>query len=782
MNEHFVLNPPSLFRPKHHPNHRLRPLVFRADGDEPYYSSRRWGLRKKLIVWLFLPTALILFSVALVTFFAYQEVTEDLVMDRNRELTRLSASQFAGMLDSYVNQLDALSRSAQILYDDPIMQQAGLSEARNKLTIFEGGVVLLDPFGTVIAAEPVRADIVGKNWLNRAYIRDLRRTNSATFSDLLYDGLDSRESVGLATPVIGPNHRLAGILVGFMRLDNVKSGAFYDALGRLSIGNRGDVYLVDSRGRVLYHSGSVAAGTDLSDNMAVRNSLQGKVGIEHITANAQRSIVAGYAPIPDANWGLIIEEDWQSLMDTSQRYFQMPLLLLLLGLVIPSIVVAVGVRHITQPLTELTDAAERIADGNFSRTFIRPTGDEVQSLAEQFNKMAMRLQQSYAQLEHRVTERTKELSALNKISAAVSQSLELNQTLDAALTETLEVMDIEAGGIYLLADSKETLTLAANSGLQPSLVKEIETMRVGEGFSGRAVSEDRTIVTNDLGGDPHLLCEAIRKSGLRSIAVVPLRSKEQVLGTIFTITHGYREFTDQDIELLTSIGHQVGIAVDHALLYKKAQKLAASEERGRLARELHDSVTQSLYSLTLLAEGWRRMAKQGELTDLDEPLLELGQLGQQALKEMRLLVYELRPPTLEHDGLVPALQQRLSAVEKRSGVETTLNAQELWDLSQEIEDGVYRIAQEALNNTLKHAAATEVSISIQEEDENLTMQIIDNGCGFDLKKVHSSGGMGLTNMRERCRRLNGIFKLDTKQGNGTTIDIQIPLAHGSAVD
>ena len=779
MNEHIALNSSSIFRS----NNRLNPLVFRTNGDLPYGSKMRWGLRKKLIVWLFLPTALILFAVALVTFFAYQRVTEELVMERNQELTRLFASQYAGTLDAYSDRLDTLSRSEQIGHEDPVIQQTAVLRASNKLALFDGGLVIVDAFGSVVATAPERPEIIGKSWSNRPYIRELRQTLSPTASNLTNDGFHGSESIGLAAPIIGPKGVLTGAIIGFLRLESTEANAFQDGIARMSIGDKGSAYIVDRAGRVLYHSGGVAPGTDLSDNVAVRNSLAGQVGVEHMNGSARRNIVAGYAPIPDTTWGLIIEEDWQTLMDAGQRHLQLPLLLLLLGLVIPSIVVAIGVRRITQPLTELTDAAERIADGNFSRTFIQPTGDEVQSLAEQFNKMAMRLQQSYAQLEQRVGERTKELSALNKISVAVSQSLELNQTLDSALTETLNVMDIEAGGIYLLADSEENLTLAAHKGLEPSLVEEINTLQIGEGFSGRVVSENRTIVANNLARDARLSSETMRKSGMRSIAAIPLRSKEQVVGTIFAITHKHREFTEQDIELLTSIGHQVGIAVDHALLYEKAQKLAAREERGRLARELHDSVTQSLYSLTLLAEGWRRMADQGELDDPREPLAELGQLGQQALKEMRLLVYELRPPALEHDGLVTALQQRLSAVEKRSGVETTMEAQELWDLPQEVEDGVYRIAQEALNNTLKHAAATEVSVAIREGGSKLTVQIADNGNGFDLKTVRNTGGMGLANMRERCRQLNGVFNLKTKPGNGTIIDIQIPLfLHGAAAD
>jgi nitrate/nitrite-specific signal transduction histidine kinase len=258
--------------------------------------------------------------------------------------------------------------------------------------------------------------------------------------------------------------------------------------------------------------------------------------------------------------------------------------------------VAVGVRRITKPVTELIGAAQEVAGGNFGQTITAPTGDEIEELAEQFNLMAAELQESYAHLERRVADRTKELAALNAIAGTVSQSLDLDEILDDALDKTLQVMEIEAGGIYLL-DVREpqsndeeagALAIAAQRGLSPQFVAEIDRLRAGEGFVGRVAQSGQPLVVRNVSTDPRLTRMMAREEGPRSLASVPLSSKGKVLGVLFAVTRGYREFTDQDVQLLTSIGHQIGMAVENARLFGQAeQRMGELEALYRADAELH---------------------------------------------------------------------------------------------------------------------------------------------------------------------------------------------------
>jgi signal transduction histidine kinase len=250
--------------------------------------------------------------------------------------------------------------------------------------------------------------------------------------------------------------------------------------------------------------------------------------------------------------------------------------------------------------------------------------------------------------------------------------------------------------------------------------------------------------------------------------------QERVIGLI---TVGRRQsggYGEEEVRLTTAFADQAALALENARLYQQAEQLAVMEERNRLARELHDSVTQSIYSLTLFAEVGRRSTEAGQVEQALDYLHRMGQVARQALREMRLLVYELRMPALESEGLVRALQHRLDAVEKRAGVEARVVADGVVELPPSVEEGLYRIAQEALNNSLKHAAASLVTVHIEAGDDMVELEVTDNGRGFDPDSLRDGGGMGLSNMRERTERLGGSLAIVSRSGTGTKIKASIP--------
>ena len=218
---------------------------------------------------------------------------------------------------------------------------------------------------------------------------------------------------------------------------------------------------------------------------------------------------------------------------------------------------------------------------------------------------------------------------------------------------------------------------------------------------------------------------------------------------------------------LVDISRQIEIA--------EAGARAALEERQRLARDLHDSVTQSLYSVTLLAEVARRRAQAGDAAATMEQINRLGELSQQCLREMRLLVYELRPAMVEEVGLIGALRQRLEAVEQRSGVSVQLVADDDRHIPPGVQNELFRVAEEALNNALKHAHASRLTVRLHTTAEQIELEIADNGRGFDPVAASGNGGQGLANMRERMARLGGCFVIDTAPGRETTIRVWLGL-------
>jgi signal transduction histidine kinase len=231
------------------------------------------------------------------------------------------------------------------------------------------------------------------------------------------------------------------------------------------------------------------------------------------------------------------------------------------------------------------------------------------------------------------------------------------------------------------------------------------------------------------------------------------------------------------MDLLLSVGEQIGGVFESAHLRAQAERLAVAEERNRLARALHDSVTQSLYSVTLFAEAGRNLAQTQAYQRASQYFDDVLQTGQQALKEMRLLVHNLRPSALEQEGLVRALQHRLNAVEGRAGIHHQLIVADDLKLPAEIEEALYHISQEALNNAIKHAFASEVTVEISQPDNDwVELHICDNGQGFDAETAAANGGLGLTSIRERVALLGGTVTYESAAEQGTRIVVQLPVS------
>jgi signal transduction histidine kinase len=206
----------------------------------------------------------------------------------------------------------------------------------------------------------------------------------------------------------------------------------------------------------------------------------------------------------------------------------------------------------------------------------------------------------------------------------------------------------------------------------------------------------------------------------------------------------------------------------------QAEELAIARERNRMARELHDSVAQTLYGLTLQAEAASRKLSAGQTDDATNYLREMRDSAQQTLQETRLLIFDLRPPILQNEGLVTALRARLESVESRSGFKTQINLQEVGELPGGIESGLYGIANEILNNVLKHAHATVIKVSLEKEAGNIVLEIGDNGVGFDLASAEAHGGLGLKNMKERAEQIGGVLQINSHAGKGTQVTVEVP--------
>ncbi|HMM95491.1 GAF domain-containing sensor histidine kinase [Phycicoccus sp.] len=266
--------------------------------------------------------------------------------------------------------------------------------------------------------------------------------------------------------------------------------------------------------------------------------------------------------------------------------------------------------------------------------------------------------------------------------------------------------------------------------------------------------------------------------------VVPLGTRGRCVGCLLLYVDAGREVDADEQAFLQAIADQTAVAVENARLYGEAEWHATLVERQRLARELHDSVSQALFSMTLHARtAERRLAAHGvpESDPLAVSLATLSDLARGALAEMRALIFELRPGSLEADGLVAALTRQAQAVTAREGLPIEVRGPtSRLPLEARAEEHLYRLVLEALNNTVKHAGASSASVdvTVDEAAQHLTVVVHDDGRGFDPAAV-AGGHLGQATMRDRAAAVGGDLTVRSAVGNGCTVTVVVPVAVGA---
>jgi signal transduction histidine kinase len=266
--------------------------------------------------------------------------------------------------------------------------------------------------------------------------------------------------------------------------------------------------------------------------------------------------------------------------------------------------------------------------------------------------------------------------------------------------------------------------------------------------------------------------DVIRAAGVASTIDVPITIGGKRFG-LFSIGWVERHYiTESEIRLANALAQRAAVAIENARLFERSQLAASLEERQRLARELHDSVSQALYGISLGTRTARTLIERNPAAAI-EPLDYVGTLAEAGLAELRALIFELRPESLAMEGLVAALEKQLAAVRARHGVEVRADLGLEPDLRLELKEVLYRVGQEALHNTVKHARATSVEVTISRDAGTVRLRIQDDGIGFDTHREFP-GHLGLRSMAERTARVGGKLTVQSTPGSGTTITLDVP--------
>jgi len=753
-------------------------------------KTKWWNsLRTKIIAWSFVPTVIILSAVAWFTFYSYQKVIGDLAIKQDWAIVQSKTQPlFNAFFDITNHIIVKIILQVDNQREAPLEVRAqNIIDHAQGIDIFDGGVYFVDAQGKVVKTHPDQPEVVGQDWSDTPQFRFMvDHPGKAAYSDLRYIESSGKEILCMSASMNGTQGEFAGADYYCFTIYPATQNAYYEsysnAYSKLDLGS--NVYMVDGNQRIIFSTDPSEMGKDLSGEAYLQQLLQSE-SMSGRFRKGEEDVLVSYVPLYTFSgslvpWNVVKEESWTEVMRPSLPYRQLLYALLGLGVIVPVLVTAYGVRHITNPIQELINASEKVTAGQFDQRIEVKTGDEIEILANQFNLMSSELDESYSSLEKKVAERTHELATLNAIAARVSSSLNLNEIMADALERIMELTGMEHGIAYRVVGSDsgaanpETgageayLRVMAFRGLPPTFADLGDRLPLRQSAAGVAGQRGEPVIWSlvELPTEGALK-ERLATLGVEQVIAIPLMSKGRLVGSLNLSTNQSRTYPPEQIALLKTIGQQIGVAVENANLYEKAEQTAITAERSRLARELHDAVTQTLFSANLIADVipriWKRDPEEG-LKNLEE----LRQLTRGALAEMRTLLLEMRPESLERANIKSLITQLADAFIGRVRVPISLDIKGDCELTHEVKLVFYRVAQEALNNIAKHSGARQVDIRMECQAGQMNLLIKDDGLGFDVGMI-TPDHLGIAIMRERANSIGACLTIESQVGMGTTV-------------
>ncbi len=392
------------------------------------------------------------------------------------------------------------------------------------------------------------------------------------------------------------------------------------------------------------------------------------------------------------------------------------------------------------------------------------------------------------QLREALLQRNRELSAVNAIASVVGQSLKLDECLTLALTEVRRITRMDVGSIFLVEADDGTLRLHACYGISEENAESTTRQALSDSACGGVLQIGEPIVVQN----PARNGRAVRDDWLASRVHVPLVAKGTPVGTLCLGTHQPTEFSQEQVSLLSAIGTQIAVAVENARLYEELSNKervrgellrrvisVQEEERKRIARELHDETTQTLTALLYALDA----AEGHDVADMRPFTDKMRLLTRCAIDDVHKLIFDLRPTMLDQLGLVAALRWYAESRLGENG--THLEVTETGTvrrLPSTLETALFRTVQEAISNIARHAGARHVRIAFNFGEEQIEIEVEDDGIGFDMAQVSASRdprcGLGLVSMYERLSAVDGEFYLTSAPAQGTLIRLRVPIQGG----
>jgi PAS domain S-box-containing protein len=378
------------------------------------------------------------------------------------------------------------------------------------------------------------------------------------------------------------------------------------------------------------------------------------------------------------------------------------------------------------------------------------------------------LQQSEARL-------LTEIQSVLAITRALVSQLNLETVLEFIITQAEYIMAADGAAVFMLTADGQHLEIAT-PGETKGRLPTGSRFALANSLAEAALSTQKTQICNRTAGygQAASICALLPSGECGSVLIAPLIAEDKSLGILLIWSRQEQRFSQDDSRLMGLFADQSALAIHTAHLHKQKRQLAIEQERHRLARDLHDSATQSLHSIGLAAQTAIRRLDPASQSQLREPLDYIRTLAGTTLAEVREQIYHLYPTRLGDMGLVKALARYGEVLSQRYNLSIEFSPDPEPELSPQQREELYYVAREAIWNAVKHADASRIEFSLRSDGDQIVLAVVDNGTGFEPALVGKGDTVGLRNMAERARLLGGTFELASKPGEGARITVRIP--------
>jgi two-component system nitrate/nitrite sensor histidine kinase NarX len=466
---------------------------------------------------------------------------------------------------------------------------------------------------------------------------------------------------------------------------------------------------------------------------------------------------------------------WTALLHLAQ------LAMMALAVIGASVLIYTGYLFVLEPVGLLKQAIRRMQEGDFSARVERVSSDEFGTLAEGFNGMADHVQSMYRHLEARVAEKTSELQekrerleALYSVTSLVGNAASLQDLTQGFVQRVRAVARADAAALRWSDETNERYLMLASEGLPPSMLEAEHCVHAGDchcGTSGTS-SELRVIPIRD--ANPARMPHCAR-AGFETIVSIPIRLHERLMGEVDLFFHAQCHVTDAERSLLEALTAHLAAAMDNMRLLALEKEAAVSQERSFIARELHDSIAQSLAFLKIQVQLMQDALDRCNPEQAQSVLREIDAGVRESYADVRELLVHFRTRANAED-IEPALQTTLRKFQQQTGIPATLNMQgNALPLAPDLQIQVLHILQEALSNVRKHARASQVWLDVQQQPQ-WRFEVRDNGAGFDPEYAQDETHVGLRIVAERAQRIGATLEARSRSGRGTSIILTLSQA------